>query len=201
MYWITKNLATSSMSEFMLRKRKNVVTVDVRDLIDGEGNDFEVFMDKVKEVGNLINTNQKVYICCESGISRSNAVALAYLVRSGMEFDDAYNLIRKKVPVAQIDMALLDLAKKMKIHYPTVEDVINTNRKIVQGDIKKIKEQLKNPKLTKEERVFLKRLLAKKQGKFSMKECIAIEKEGEVWLKRKDRNFDFGEDTDDILTD
>jgi hypothetical protein len=201
MYWITKNLATSSMSEFMLRKRKNVVVVDVRDLIDGEGNDFEVFMGKVEEVENLINVNQKVCICCESGISRSNAVALAYLVKSSMKFDDAYNMIRKKVPVVQIDMALLDLAKKMKVHYPTVEDVVSTNRGIVQGDIKKVKEQLKNPKLTEEERAFLKRLLAKKEGKFSMEECIAIEKEGEIWLKRKDRNFDFGDDTDDILTD
>jgi len=199
MYWITKTLATSSMSEFMLRKRKNVVAVDVRDLIDGEGNDFEVFIGKVEEVENMINVNQKVCICCESGISRSNAVALAYLVRSGMEFDDAYNLIMKKVPVVQIDMALLDLAKKMKIHYPTVEDVVSTNKEIVSRDIESIKKELKKGELTSEEREFLKKLLAKKQGKCStMKECIAIEEEGEKWHKRKGKHFNLDYD---VLTD
>jgi len=199
MYWITKNLATSSMSEFMLRKRKNVVAVDVRDLIDGEGNDFEVFMGKVEEVENLINANQKACICCESGISRSNSVALAYLVRSGMEFDDAYNLIRKKVPVVQIDMALLDLAKKMKIYYPTVGDVVSTNKEIVSRDMESIKKELKKDELTSEEREFLKRLLAKKQGKCStMKECIAIEEEGEKWHRRKDKHFNLDYD---VLTD
>jgi len=197
MYWITKNLATSSMSEFMLRKR-NVVAVDVRDLIDGEGNDFEVFLGKVEEVENLINVNQRICVCCESGISRSNAVALAYLVRSGMDFDKAYSLIREKVPVVQIDMALLDLAKKMKIHYPTVEDVVSTNKEIVLNDIEAIKKELGKGGLTDEEKDFLKRLLAKKQGKFSMKECIAIENEGEAWLKRKDKHFDLD---DDVLTD
>jgi len=198
MYWITKNLATSSMSEFMLRKRKNVVAVDVRDLIDGEGNDFEVFLGKVEEVENLINVNQKVCVCCESGISRSNAVALAYLVRSGMDFDEAYNMIKEKVPVVQIDMALLDLAKKMKIHYPNVEDIADTNKEIVSNDIELIRKELEKGGLTDEERNFLKRLLAKKQGKFSMKECIAIENEGEAWLQRKDKHFDLD---DDVLTD
>ena len=197
MYWITKNLATSSMSEFMLKKR-NAVAVDVRDLIDGEGNDFEVFLAKVEEVENLINANQKVCVCCESGISRSNAVALAYLVRSGMDFDEAYNLIREKVQVVQIDMALLDLAKKMKIHYPTAEDVADTNKEIVSNDIEAIKKELEKGGLTGEERDFLKRLLTKKQGKFSMKECIAIENEGEAWLQRKDKHFDLD---DDVLTD
>jgi len=199
MYWITKNLATSSMSEFMLRKRKNVVAVDVRDLIDGEGNDFEVFLGKVEEVENLINTNQKVCVCCESGISRSNAVALAYLVRSGMEFDEAYDLIKEKVPVVQIDMALLDLAKKMKIHYPTAENIIDTNKEIVSNDIEAIKKELGKGGLTDEEKDFLKRLLVKKQGKCpTMKECIAIENEGEAWLQRKNKHFDLD---DDVLTD
>jgi len=198
MYWITKDLATSSMSEFMLKKR-NAVAVDVRDLIDGEGNDFEVFLGKVEEVENLINVNQKVCVCCESGISRSNAVALAYLVRSGMEFDEAYNLIREKVQVVQIDMALLDLAKKMKIHYPTAENIADTNKEIVSNDIQAIKKELEKNNLTDEEKDFLKRLLAKKQGKCStMKECIAIENEGEAWLQRKGKHFDLD---DDVLTD
>lgn len=175
-----------------------MVAVDVRDLIDGEGNDFEVFLGKVEEVENLINVNQKVCVCCESGISRSNAVALAYLVRSGMDFDEAYNMIKEKVPVVQIDMALLDLAKKMKIHYPNVEDIADTNKEIVSNDIELIRKELEKGGLTDEERNFLKRLLAKKQGKFSMKECIAIENEGEAWLQRKDKHFDLD---DDVLTD
>jgi len=52
--------------------------------------------------------------------------------------------------------------------------------------------------MTDEERDFLKRLLAKKQGRFSMEECIAIENEGKAWLQKKDKHFDLD---DDVLTD
>jgi protein-tyrosine phosphatase len=114
MYWITKNLATSSMSEFEYRKEEGVVVVDVRDLIDGEGNDETIFKQKVDKVDEFIKSGKKVCICCVGGQSRSNAVALAYLIKSGMSFEEAYKLIRKN-PVSMIDMALMDLVWKIYV--------------------------------------------------------------------------------------
>ena len=199
MYWITRNLGTAAYGEPELEKLKNTKFVNVRDLIDGAGNDPEIFKFKVSQVEKIISKGKKAVVVCGSGISRSNAVALAYLIWKGMEFDDAYNLIRKKVPITQIEMDLLDLAKKMRVYYPTVEDITSTNREIVLRDIEAIKRELKKGGLTNEERDFLKRLLAKKQGKCkNMEECIAIEKEGEIWFERKDKNFELDYD---VLTD
>ena len=118
MFWITKNLAVSSMSEFEFRKKrykelKKVVVVDVRDLIDGEGNDETTFKSKVNRVDNYIKTSKKVCVCCAGGQSRSNAVALAYLVKKGVKFEDAYKLIKEKVPISMIDPALMDLVWKI----------------------------------------------------------------------------------------
>jgi len=114
MFWINKNLATSSMSEFEFRKKRNkdlekVVVVNVQDLIDGEGNDPTVFKSKMDRVDSYIKSGKKVCICCAGGQSRSNAVALAYLIKSGLSFEEAYKLIKKKVPISMIDPALMDL--------------------------------------------------------------------------------------------
>ena len=37
---------------------------------------------------------------------------MAYLVKNGMEFDRAYDLIKEKVPIAQIAMDLIDFIKE-----------------------------------------------------------------------------------------
>jgi len=113
MYWITKNLATSGFGEPEQKKVKNKTLVIVTDLVDGAGNDEEKFKSKVDQIDKAHKKGKKVIVVCGSGISRSNAVALAHLVKHDMDFEDAHNLIREKVPVANIDMGLLDLIKKI----------------------------------------------------------------------------------------
>jgi len=117
MYWITKNMATSGLlsDESMKKLKKKAKIIRVDDLIDGAGNDPKKFKAKVDEAEKWMRKGKKVVIMCGSGISRSNAIALAYLVWNGMEFDKAYNLIREKVPIVQIDMALLDLVRKLTL--------------------------------------------------------------------------------------
>lgn len=66
------------------------------------------------------------------------------------------------------------------------------------NDREAIRKELEKDNLTAEERTFLHRLLAKKQEKTSMEECLAVEAEGEVWLHRKDKRFELD---DDVLTD
>jgi len=113
MYWITKNLATSGFGEPEQKKVKNKTLVIVTDLVDGAGNSEEKFKSKVDQIDKAHKKGKKVIVVCGSGISRSNAVALAYLVKHGMDFDDARELIRKKVPVQNIDYGLLDLVKEI----------------------------------------------------------------------------------------
>lgn len=114
MYWITEKLGTASLPELeAVKKLKDVEVVLVKDLKDGKQKSKGQFESKVKKIELIINKkHKKCVIICVGGMSRSNAVALAYLVKNGMDFDKAYNLIREKVPIAQINMDLIDYVKR-----------------------------------------------------------------------------------------
>ena len=114
MYWITNNLGTASLPELEeVKKLDNVEVELVRDLKDGKQLSKGQFESKVKHVENIIKKGKKAVIICLGGMSRSNAVALAYLVKNGMNLDEAYNLIREKVPIARINLDLIDYVKKI----------------------------------------------------------------------------------------
>ncbi len=121
MYWITKNLGTASFPELDdVKKLENVEVELVTDLTDGIQENNGQFESKVDNVEKLIRKGKKVVVICALGMSRSNSVALAYLVKNGLDFYEAYDLIRTKVPIAHIDMDLFDFvrskyAKKSKI--------------------------------------------------------------------------------------
>jgi protein-tyrosine phosphatase len=113
MYWITENLGTASLPEKEYLERMEGMEIElVTDLIDGEQENNGQFKSKVNHVDRMIKEGNKVVIVCVGGISRSNSVALAYLVKNGMNFDEAHNLIRKKVPIANICMDLIDFIKE-----------------------------------------------------------------------------------------
>ena len=113
MYWITENLGTASLPELdMVKKLENVKVELVTDLIDGKQVNKGQLKSKVKHIEQIIKKGKKVVIICVGGMSRSNAVALAYLVKQGMDFDKAYNLIREKVPIARINMDLIDFVRE-----------------------------------------------------------------------------------------
>src|SRR3989344_169745 len=132
MYWITKNLGTASLPELeTVEKLENVEVELVADLKDGKQLNKGQFESKVNHVEKIINKGNRAVIICVGGMSRSNAVALAYLVKSGMEFDKAYNLIKIKVPIARINTDLVDFVKgkylkvgiKMKLTKDDIEDL------------------------------------------------------------------------------
>ena len=113
MFWITKNLGTASLPELdEVKKLENVGVELVTDLIDGKQVNKGQLKSKVNHVEKIIKSGKKAVIICVGGMSRSNAVALAYLVKSGMNFDEAYNLIKEKVHIAQINMDLIDFVKE-----------------------------------------------------------------------------------------
>lgn len=115
-FWITKNLATCGQMEgrkLKKEKKEDIEVVKVWDLIDGPQENIGQFKSKVDKVERAIKYGKKVVIACRGGLSRSNAVALAYLVKNGMDFDEAYDMIREKVPVAQIDLGLIDSIKEI----------------------------------------------------------------------------------------
>ena len=112
MYWIIDNLGTASLKELDSIRKSNVEVEEVYDLIDGKQVNEGQFNSKIKHIEEKIKKGKKVVIICRGGFSRSNAVALAYLVKNGMNFDDAYDLIKEKVPIVRIRKDLIEYVKK-----------------------------------------------------------------------------------------
>src|SRR3989344_4229849 len=97
MYWITENLGTASLPEIdMIKKLENVKVELVTDLIDGKQVKKGQLKSKVKHIEQIIKKGKKVVIICVGGMS----------------FDKAHNLIREKVPIARINMDLIDFVKE-----------------------------------------------------------------------------------------
>jgi predicted protein tyrosine phosphatase len=62
----------------------------------------------------LIGKQGRVVICCVAGISRSNAIALGVLVKYfDMDFYDAWELVRQRVPRANINSSHISKLKKL----------------------------------------------------------------------------------------
>lgn len=74
-------------------------------IIDDEGNTDEYFYRYLIYYGvrMIKDKGWRVCVCCGAGQSRSNAIALGILVQHfNMDFYDAYELIREKVPIQWI---------------------------------------------------------------------------------------------------
>lgn len=88
--------------------------VDCRDMIDGNGNPLSLYEKKIDDACMKIDKYGKVIICCTAGISRSNSIAAAVLMKKyKMDYIDAIGEIRDKVPYADMDQAHLNALKKL----------------------------------------------------------------------------------------
>jgi len=111
MFWyIKKQLGACGYwdyAELSKDKEPDVEFVLVKDLVDGFQNNWGQFASKVNIVEKALKAGKRVVVVCRGGMSRSNAVVLAYLLKSGMEWDESYNLIRSN-PEAMIEPKLLN---------------------------------------------------------------------------------------------
>ena len=129
MYRILDNLATQGIGENILTgggKNKTGMRlapgmmmedwyiVDVRDMLDHGGNPISLYKKKIFTVTGFLLENKRVVVCCGAGQSRSNAIALGVLIdKFGMNFYDALELVKEKVPVCNIDSSHINALKKM----------------------------------------------------------------------------------------
>jgi protein-tyrosine phosphatase len=87
--------------------------VDVRDILD-ESQPVEVYQQKIDYAVSQLEDHKKVVICCGAGQSRSPAIVIGVLMKKyNMDFYDAYNLVREKVPIAQIEPCHISKLKKL----------------------------------------------------------------------------------------
>jgi len=115
-YWITKLIGTRAVGEELKDEEYGSIIVDVRNLVDGK-NDIVPLMNAVKLLMGLCTycsqTNRKLIIQCQAGISRSNALAAVLIaLQVNIELDEALEFVKKKCPRTNINQDLLDQIKK-----------------------------------------------------------------------------------------
>lgn len=86
--WITEQLGTSAWHKELALE--NARTVDVRLLRDGRGNSLDLIRQKIEEALAFLRDGKRVVICCDHGVSRSNAIAAAVIAtQSGGKLNQA----------------------------------------------------------------------------------------------------------------
>ena len=86
--WITEQLGTSPWREELAPGP--IAVVDVRLLRDAAGNSPVLIREKIAEARGLLERGERVVICCDFGISRSNAIAAAVLAEdAGISLDES----------------------------------------------------------------------------------------------------------------
>lgn len=120
--WITPLLGTAAASS--IDGEANISVIDVRNLVDKAGNPVDVVREKIQEgVESLVEGKQTV-ICCDYGMSRSNAVAVGVLAKfEKIEFDAALRKVLdatgereiKLQPLSAVREALGERPAKQKL--------------------------------------------------------------------------------------
>ncbi len=127
MYVITPWLATHGLGETsypivnemqMIQDRGYLAEtpywiVDVRDMLD-EPQSLDTYMQTISRAVGWKRAKEKIVICCGAGQSRSNAIAIGVLIEvCKMNFYEAHDLVRDKVPIAQIEPCHISALKKL----------------------------------------------------------------------------------------
>jgi UDP-glucuronate decarboxylase len=85
--WISDRLGTAAWDD---PGTAGAVVVDVRDLLDRAGNAADAVAARIEGAVRAVREGGRVVICCDHGMSRSNAVAAGVLARlEGISFDEA----------------------------------------------------------------------------------------------------------------
>lgn len=111
--WITDQLGTASYYDYeRLDSIADVQLVDVRELTDSEGNDPGQLLMFIDGAANQLRRGKRLVVCCDKGISRSNAIALGTLLATGMGYEQALRRLVEELGSTDIDLGLLkDICK------------------------------------------------------------------------------------------
>jgi len=104
--WIRPSLGTAAWRVGV--REPDILLVDVRDLIDGEGNGAATLAPKIESALAGLKADRRVVICCDHGISRSNAVAVGVLARwESRPFFEALSQVTQAVRESEIKIEVL----------------------------------------------------------------------------------------------
>lgn len=109
--WITERLGTAPATghEFP----EGAIVVDVRDLVDKHGNDPAVVRRALDRAADAMRRGATVVVCCDYGISRSNAVAAGVIaLANATDLDDAVMLVTRATGEGDIKLGPLEAVRR-----------------------------------------------------------------------------------------
>ena len=121
--WITPLLGTGPA--LLVHQEPGINIIDVRDLVDKAGNRIDAIQQKIIEGCDSLREGKKTVVCCDYGISRSNAVAVGVLAK--------YESIPFEIAVRRVLEATGE--KEIKV------DPLHAVRKALEGDLKKTRHE------------------------------------------------------------
>jgi hypothetical protein len=93
---------------------QDFIIIDVRMLKDDRPNPVQEYMLNIIRVTSWLQCDEKVVICSSTGRSRAAAIALGVLVKYfKMNFYNALEFLRKKVPTADINNTHTDSLERL----------------------------------------------------------------------------------------
>jgi len=110
--WITATLGTAAYNT--LPDGGEYGIVDVRDLVDRGGNPPSLVAEKIEQALSHLERGQKVVICCDYGVSRSNAIAAGVLARTkSFEWHEAVREVVSRTGQRGISLAVLSVVRQV----------------------------------------------------------------------------------------
>ncbi len=109
-YWVTPSLGTAARDE--VGDESGLVIVDVRELVDQPGNSVDAVQALIGRAVEALRHGDRVVICCDYGISRSNAVAAGVLAKAhAVGFGEALRHVLASVGEPPIKPELLAVVR------------------------------------------------------------------------------------------
>jgi len=130
--WITPQLATGAWDT--VSATEDLVIIDVRALVDRDGNTPQLVRAKIDETLAQLRLGRKVVICCDYGMSRSNAVAAGVLACSeGLSVEEATRRIIEATRETAIRIELLEAVRQAIGAKPATEALEGKIRLLITG--------------------------------------------------------------------
>jgi UDP-glucuronate decarboxylase len=109
--WITPLLGTGPADE--LCDEHDFKLVDVRDMVDKAGNRPDAVLEKIRSGTRYLEDGIKVVICCDYGISRSNAIAAGILANhEKISLDEAVRKVQEATGETEIKLDPLNAVQR-----------------------------------------------------------------------------------------
>ena len=111
--WILDHKLGTSPFEAIDKLEGNFQVLDVRDLVDKDGNTPENIKTKIDLAVTWLKENKTVLVCCDYGISRSNAIAAGVLsVYQNIPLDDAVRQAINATGEKFIKLEVIDVVRR-----------------------------------------------------------------------------------------